>query len=110
MGAPMETRLTFSATKAPNRKRRHYRYSPVIKHSINLAGHQTSITLENKFWDGLREIARKENISIATLIERIDTDRIGSNLSSSARLFVLNYFKALQPSNRPEPAHLPRGE
>ena len=91
----METRLTFSTTKAPDRKRRRYLHSPVVKHSVSLAGNKTSITLEKQFWDGLREIARKENISMATLIERIDTDRIGDNLSSSARLFVLSYFKAL---------------
>ena len=77
-------------------------YSPVIKHSISLAGHNTSVTLENQFWDGLREIAQNENISITTLIERIDTDRIGSNLSSSVRLFVLNHYKTrsqLAPSH-----------
>jgi predicted DNA-binding ribbon-helix-helix protein len=96
----METRLTFSTT--PDRKRRRYPHSPVVKHSVSLAGNKTSITLEKQFWDGLREIARKENISIATLIERIDTDRIGGNLSSSARLFVLSYFKAL---NRLAPPH-----
>jgi predicted DNA-binding ribbon-helix-helix protein len=79
-----------------------YLHSPVVKHSVSLAGNKTSITLEKQFWDGLREIARKENISIATLIERIDTDRIGGNLSSSARLFVLSYFKAL---SRLAPSH-----
>jgi predicted DNA-binding ribbon-helix-helix protein len=42
-----------------------------------------------------RVIARNENTSVATLVERIDTDRAGNNLSSSIRLFVLNYFKTL---------------
>lgn len=69
--------------------------SPVRKHSIKLAGSKTSICLENQFWDGLCEIARNEKTSVTKLIERIDTARAGNNLSSSARIFVLNYFKAL---------------
>jgi predicted DNA-binding ribbon-helix-helix protein len=77
----------------PDRKRR--RYSPIAKHSVELAGKKTSISLEKPFWDGLRVIARNENISVVTLVERIDTDRAGINLSSSIRLFVLHYFKTL---------------
>jgi predicted DNA-binding ribbon-helix-helix protein len=67
--------------------------SPVHKHSIRLAGNKTSISLENRFWNCLREIARGENIPVDTLIERIDTDRSGHNLSSAVRLFVLEYFR-----------------
>ena len=79
----------------PDRKKRRYRYSPIVKRSMMLAGKKTSISLEDPFWNGLRVIARNENTSIATLVERIDTDRTGDNLSSSIRLFVLNYFKTL---------------
>jgi predicted DNA-binding ribbon-helix-helix protein len=46
-----------------------------------LAGNKTSISLEYPFWDGLRVIAQNENIPVATLVERIDTDRVGNNLS-----------------------------
>jgi len=83
----------------PDRKRRRYRHSPVAKHSVELAGHKTSISLEKAFWDGLRVIARNENISVVALVQRIDIDRAGVNLSSSIRLFVLNYFKTLSQSN-----------
>ena len=93
----METKLTIPATGAPAHKKRRYR-SPVIKHSVSIAKHKTSLSLEDKFWDGLREIAQNENVSLQELIERIDKDRIGYNLSSSARLFVLNYFKTLSRS------------
>jgi predicted DNA-binding ribbon-helix-helix protein len=58
--------------------------------------------LENQFWEALGEIARKRNISTPVLIEQIDNNRTGSNLSSAIRLFVLNYFKTvgpLSPSN-----------
>jgi predicted DNA-binding ribbon-helix-helix protein len=86
----METKLTISTSR---RKSRRYTYSPVVKHSITLVGHKTSITLENQFWEGLREIAGGENVAVSTLVERIDTYRTNDNLSSAIRLYVLDYFK-----------------
>jgi predicted DNA-binding ribbon-helix-helix protein len=87
----METRLTVST---PDRRSRRYPQSPVVKRSITLAGNKTPISLENQFWDGLREIARRENSAVCALIEQVDTDRTRHNLSSAVRLYVLNYFKA----------------
>ena len=89
----METRLTHSDVSTPDRKPRRHSYSPVLKRSVRLAGNKTSISLENQFWNCLREIARSENIAVDTLIERIDIDRTGHNLSSAVRLFVLDYFR-----------------
>jgi len=86
----METKPTISTS---GRQRRHHTYSPVVKHSITLVGHNTSITLENQFWDGLREIADGENVALSTLVERIDSDRTSDNLSSAIRVYVLDYFK-----------------
>jgi predicted DNA-binding ribbon-helix-helix protein len=60
----------------------------VQKRSIKVAGHPTSISLEASFWDALREIAAKQQISANELIERIDANRNG-NLSSAVREFVL---------------------
>lgn len=60
----------------------------IVKHSVRIAGHQTSISLEQKFWDILREIASRQNISINNLITNIDATRSG-NMSSTLRLFVL---------------------
>jgi predicted DNA-binding ribbon-helix-helix protein len=60
----------------------------IVKHSVRIAGHQTSISLEQKFWDILREIASRQNISINKLITNIDATRSG-NVSSTLRLFVL---------------------
>jgi predicted DNA-binding ribbon-helix-helix protein len=68
--------------------------SPVIKHSIILNGHKTSVSLEDQFWDGLREIASGENVAVSTLVERIDHGRTGHNLSSAVRVFVLAHFRA----------------
>ena len=92
----------MASVSAPDRKKRRYQTSPVVKRSINLARHKTSVSLENQFWEALGEIARKRNIPTAVLIEQIDNNRTGSNLSSAIRLFVLNYFKTvgrLSPSN-----------
>ena len=77
----------------PDRKARRNPHSPVLKRSIRLAGNKTSISLENPFWNCLREIAHSENIPVDTLIERIDTERTRHNLSSAVRLFVLGYVR-----------------
>ncbi len=63
------------------------------KHSIVIAGHQTSITLENIFWRHLKKIARARGVSLSILISEIDAHR-ESNLSSTIRVFILkNYLK-----------------
>ena len=59
------------------------------KRSIKIAGHATSVTLEDEFWDGLKGIAAREGRSINDLIAEIDEDRRG-NLSSAIRVYVLN--------------------
>ena len=58
------------------------------KRSIVIAGHQTSVTLENAFWEGLKSIAAARRISVNALVTEIDRDRRG-NLSSALRVFVL---------------------
>lgn len=67
--------------------------APVIKRTVNIAGHSTSISLEQPFWDELVLIAKKQKKPIAELIEEIDTAR-QTNLSSALRLFVLYSLKA----------------
>lgn len=58
------------------------------KHSVVIAGHQTSITLENIFWQKLKEIAKAENKSIKALVTEIDANR-KTNLSSAIRVYIL---------------------
>jgi predicted DNA-binding ribbon-helix-helix protein len=87
----METRLALSAVSV--QKGRRNLTSPVLKHSIAVAGHKTSVSLEDRFWDGLREIARREGVTTTELIERIDTERTRDNLSSAIRIFVLRHFR-----------------
>jgi predicted DNA-binding ribbon-helix-helix protein len=69
--------------------------SPVIKRSILLAGHKTSVSLEEAFWQGLKEIANSRGLSVSALISTIDSRRVEGNLSSGIRLFVLDYFRGL---------------
>ena len=57
--------------------------SAVIKRSIILNGHKTSVSLENEFWHGLREIAGHENTTVPMLVEQIDRSRDICNLSSA---------------------------
>jgi predicted DNA-binding ribbon-helix-helix protein len=66
----------------------------VIKRSIVLDGHKTSVSLENEFWHGLREIAGRENTALSTLVGKIDHERNSCNLSSAIRVYVYNYFRA----------------
>ena len=68
--------------------------SAVIKRSIVLDGHKTSVSLENEFWDGLREIVVHENTTLSTLVGQIDHDRDSCNLSSAIRVFVFKHFRA----------------
>lgn len=63
--------------------------SGIVKRSVSIAGHRTSISLEEPFWEILREIAERENVSLQALIGRVDSERGEQNLSSAIRVFVL---------------------
>jgi predicted DNA-binding ribbon-helix-helix protein len=64
--------------------------SLVIKRSIVIGGHKTSVSLEDAFWRGLKEIARTQQVTLSTIVSQIDTRRSQGNLSSAIRLFVLD--------------------
>jgi predicted DNA-binding ribbon-helix-helix protein len=68
--------------------------SPVAKRSVVLARRKTSVTLEDAFWQGLKDIAKSRVMTLPDLISRIDLEREHSNLSSALRLFVLNHYQA----------------
>jgi len=67
--------------------------SPVIKRSIVIAGHKTSVSLEDAFWRGLKDIATQRGITLSDLVANIDGDRRQGNLSSTIRLYVLDFFR-----------------
>lgn len=67
--------------------------SLVIKRSVVIAGHKTSVSLEDAFWKGLKEIASQRDMTLSDLIASIDNDRQYGNLSSAIRLFVLDFYR-----------------
>ena len=67
--------------------------SAVVKRSIVIAGHKTSVSLEDAFWKGLKEIAGARNRTMSDLIALIDAQREHANLSSAIRLFVLDFYQ-----------------
>lgn len=72
--------------------------SGIVKKSINLSGHFTSISLEPEFWTALKNIAQEKGSSVRALVQQIDHDRLKSesiyNLSSSIRVFILMHVLA----------------
>jgi predicted DNA-binding ribbon-helix-helix protein len=67
--------------------------SPVIKRSIVIAGHKTSVSLEDAFWNGLKQIALGCDRTLSEMVAMIDSGRAHGNLSSAIRLFVLDYYR-----------------
>jgi len=63
--------------------------SPVVKRSIVIAGHKTSVSLEEPFWRNLKQIAGTRHVTLSELVGSIDAERQHGNLSSAIRLFVL---------------------
>lgn len=81
--------------------------SAIIKRSIELHGHKTSVSLEDEFWTSLRSIAQAQNISLAALLQIIDQGREGANLSSAIRVYVLSYYRARAEPAAPGPRLAP---
>lgn len=71
-----------------------YLHQTATKRSVTIAGHATSITLEQPFWDALKQAALKKGQTLNGLIAEIDAQRGENNLSSALRLFVLQTLSA----------------
>ena len=68
--------------------------SPIVKRSIVIGGHKTSVSLEDAFWRGLKEIAHAQRATLSNMVGAIDKSRHQSNLSSAIRLFVLDRLRS----------------
>jgi len=68
--------------------------STIVKRSIVVAGHKTSVSLEDAFWRGLKEVAGERHMTLSELVGSIDSGRQHGNLSSAIRLFVLNHYRS----------------
>ena len=71
--------------------------STVTKRSIVICGHKTSISLEDPFWSGLKEIARNNKATLSSVVAAIESNRQYGNLSSAIRLFVLAHSRTAAP-------------
>jgi predicted DNA-binding ribbon-helix-helix protein len=67
--------------------------SQVAKRSIVIAGHKTSVSIEDEFWNSLKEIARERSATLTELVTTIHGNRQHANLSSAIRLFVLGVYR-----------------
>ena len=63
----------------------------LIKKSITIKKHRTSLSLEKEFWDALKIISKKQKCSLETLITKIDSNRKNS-LASSIRVYLLKFY------------------
>jgi len=68
--------------------------STIVKRTIVIAGHKTSVSLEDEFWNALKVIAGERDMRAWELVTSIDSNRRHDNLSSAIRLFVLNYYQS----------------
>lgn len=76
--------------------------SPIIKRSVVIHGHKTSVSLEQPFWDAFRDLADGEHISTSALLRKVDAERNNSNLSSAIRVFVLRRMREMAESRVPQ--------
>jgi predicted DNA-binding ribbon-helix-helix protein len=75
----------------------------IVKRSVVLAGHKTSVSLEEAFWSAFKEIAAREKVSPSQLVSRIDAARGQANLSSAIRMFVLDHYRQ-RTTDQPPPS------
>lgn len=75
--------------------------SPVVKRSIVIAGHKTSVSLEDAFWDALKNIASERRTTLSDIVQEVDQKRKQGNLSSAIRLFVLDHYRSSYPGSGP---------
>lgn len=82
-----------------SKQRRMVLGSTVVKRSVVIDGHKTSLSLEDEFWAGLKTIAQEQRLGLSRLVHEIDMSRERGSLCSAIRLYVLHYYQQFQPSN-----------
>jgi predicted DNA-binding ribbon-helix-helix protein len=76
--------------------------SRIVKRSIVVNGHKTSVSLEDEFWSALKVIAGRRLMNLSELVTAIDGQRQHGNLSSAIRLFVLDFYRSQASDIRPD--------
>jgi predicted DNA-binding ribbon-helix-helix protein len=83
--------------------------SLVVKRSVVIAGHKTSVSLEDAFWKAVKEIAIAHGTTLSNVVSSIDAERKCGNLSSGIRLFVLDFYRSRrrkEPTGQSDPPTL----
>ena len=83
-----------------SRRKRRRAKSTVVKRSIFIDGHRTSVSLEDAFWQSLKEIASERDMTRSEFIAAINSERQHGNLSSVIRLFVLDFYRQQIPGSK----------
>lgn len=80
----------------PRRPRRDHESVPssLVIHNVIVAGHRTSVRLEPVMWDALRDIARRQRVSVHDLVTEIDRDRTASTLTAAIRVYIVSFYRA----------------
>ena len=76
--------------------------SSIVKRSVVIGGHKTSVSLEDPFWTDLKQIAHTQHVTLSVLVTQIDGTREQSNLSSEIRVFVLRHSRLAQWPSGPD--------
>jgi predicted DNA-binding ribbon-helix-helix protein len=84
--------------------------SSIVKRSVVIGGHKTSVSLEEPFWIALKQIAHAQHVILSALVAQIDDTREQSNLSSAIRVFVLRQSRLAQWPSDPVARSWARGE
>jgi predicted DNA-binding ribbon-helix-helix protein len=82
--------------------------SQIKKRTIIVRGNKSGVSMEQSFWDALKEIAATNNVGLPEIVTTIDTDREHATLSSAIRVFVLDYYRQ-RPKLRLLPKPYPQG-
>lgn len=90
----------MSADSCPSKPVDRPLKSPVVKHSVVIAGHKSSVSLEAAFWKCLKNIATDRHLTLSEMVAAIDAGRTRPNLCSALRLFVLDHYRTIAAAER----------
>jgi predicted DNA-binding ribbon-helix-helix protein len=85
----------------PKTELERFMRSSVVKRSIVVGGHKTSVSLEDIFWSALKDIASEKDVAVSTLVDSVDKGRNTCNLSSALRQYAMQHFFDIATAKKP---------
>ena len=95
----------------PRRQRRNDQTPPssLVIRNISVGGHRTSVRLEPVMWDALKDIARRQQVTVHKLVTEIDRERTASSLTAAIRVYIVDFYRAAaSPIFQEHPIRPPR--